>query len=150
MNSRLKAISALVQNGYTVKKEWGAFPCLVAANGTKKPIGLFSNPAGFSWIGCFFSFAVCAQIKEWSYFYVLGSVALITSIISAVTRTDLSNASSIGIGIMYGFYFPYLRYLAKEKNTEENSVGFSIVVGLLLSIAVITPSLVIISKASLN
>ena len=150
MNSRLEAISALVQNGYTVKKEWDAFPCLVAANGTKKPINLFSNPAGFSWIGFFFPFAVCTQIKEWSYFYVSGALFLITSIISAVIRTDLSNAAGMVIGIMYGMYFPYLRYLAKEKNTEENSVGFSIVVGLLLAIAVAVPSIVIDSMASLD
>jgi len=150
MNSRLEAISALVQNGYTVKKEWDAFPCLVAANGTKKPINLFSNPAGFSWIGFWFPFAVCTQIKEWSYFYVSGVLFLITSIISAATHTNLSNAASIAIAVMYGMYFPYLRYMAKEKNVEENSVGFSIVVGLLLAIVAAVPSIVIDSMASLD
>ena len=150
MNSRLEAISALVQNGYTVKKEWDAFPCLVAANGTKKPINLFSNPAGFSWIGFWFPFAVCTQIKEWSYFYVSGVLFLITSIISAVIHANLSNAASIAIAVMYGMYFPYLRYMAKEKNVEENSVGFSIVVGLLLAIVAAVPSIVIDSMASLD
>ena len=150
MKSRLEAISALVQNGYTVKKEWDAFPCLVAANGTKKPINLFSNPAGFSWIGFWFPFAVCTQIKEWSYFYVSGVLFLITSIISAVIHANLSNAASIAIAVMYGMYFPYLRYMAKEKNVEENSVGFSIVVGLLLAIVAAVPSIVIDSMASLD
>lgn len=150
MNRRLEAISALVQNGYTVKKEWDAFPCLVAANGTKKPINLFSNPAGFSWIGFWFPFAVCTQIKEWSYFYVSGVLFLITSIISAVIHANLSNAASIAIAVMYGMYFPYLRYMAKEKNVGENSVGFSIVVGLLLAIVAAVPSIVIDSMASLD
>jgi len=143
MNSRLEAISSLVQNGYTVKKEWDAIPYLVAANGTKKPINLFSNPAGFSWIGFWFPFAVCTQIKEWSYFYVTGYLFLITSIISAVIHVDLSNAAGIALSVMYGMYFPYLRYMAKEKNVEENSVGFSIVVGLLLAIVAAVPSIVI-------
>jgi len=150
MKSRLEAISALVQKGYTVKKEWDAFPCLVAANGTKKPINLFANPAGFSWIGFWFPFAVCTQIKEWSYFYVSGVLFFITSIISAVIHTNLSNAASIAIGVMYGMYFPYFRYMAKEKNVEENSVGFSIVVGLLLAIIAAVPSIVIDSMASLH
>ena len=124
MNSRLEAISALVQNGYTVKKEWDAIPYLVAANGTKKPISLFSNPAGISLIGAFFPYAVCTQIKEWSYFYVSGVLLLITSIISAAIHANLSLAVNIGVSIMYGTYFPYLRYLAREKNVKENSVGF--------------------------
>jgi len=51
---------------------------------------------------------------------------------------------------MYGMYFPYLRYMAKEKNVEENSLGFSIVVGLLLAIVAAVPSIVIDSMASLH
>jgi len=148
MNSRLEAISTLVQNGYTVKKEWDAIPYLVAANGTKKRINLFSNLAGFSWIGFLWPFAVCTQIKEWSYFYVSGFLYLITSIISAVIhsadiRFYLPSAIGIAISVMYGMYFPYLRYLAREKKVEENSVGFSIVLGLLLTIVSMLPSIVI-------
>lgn len=143
MNKRLEAITALVQNGYTVQKQWGAFPFLMTSTGGKKPISLFSNPAGFSWVGFFFPFAVCAQIKEWSYFYVSGIVYLITAVISAATQTDLANGASIAIAIMYGMYFPYLRYLAKENSVQENSLGFSIIIGLLLAIAVAIPTVII-------
>jgi len=139
MNSRLEAISTLVQNGYTVKKEWDAIPYLVAANGTKKRINLFSNLAGFSWIGFLWPFAVCTQIKEWSYFY-----SIISAVIhSADIRFYLPSAIGIAISVMYGMYFPYLRYLAREKKVEENSVGFSIVLGLLLTIVSMLPSIVI-------
>lgn len=143
MQTRLDSIDALAKNGYTIQKEFGAFPVLTSANGSKKPINIFSNPAGFSWIGFFFPFAVCAQIKEWSYFYVSGSILFLASIVSSVVHVNLSNASSITIAVMYGMYFPYLRYLARERNVEEVSVGLSILIGLLLALVAAIPSIIV-------
>jgi len=143
MQARLSAISNLVSEGYEVEKEWHSFPVLISRNGIKKPLTLFKNPAGFSWIGFFFPFAVCTQIKEWSYFYVSSAIFFIASLVSAFVRFDLSNAAGTSLAIMYGLYYPYLRFLADKKNVEENSVGYSIVVGLLLAFVSAIPSLIV-------
>ena len=70
MEKRLSAIRKLVKEGYTLDKTLNAFPELRNKSGRNIALGPLGNPAGFSGIAFFFPFAVCTQIREWSYFYV--------------------------------------------------------------------------------
>lgn len=141
MQARLDSIDALVAEGYTIEKSLNAIPVLKSPDGRSKNISSFKTPAGFSWIGFCFPFAVCAQIREWSYFVVVALLLLIASILSAIFRQDVSRFASPAIAVMYGTYYPYLRYMAREKGVQEISVFGSIVIGLLLSVAAACPSI---------
>ena len=141
MLARLEAIDKLASQGYQVKKIWDAIPGLVGSSGIDKSV-LVSSPAGFSWIAFFFPFAVCAQIKEWSYFYVAGSLFLAGSVFYRASGWDPTYVISLAISYQYGFYFPYLRWLAIQKNKPELDKGSSILLGLLLSFACVIPSII--------
>jgi hypothetical protein len=138
---RLEAIDKLTSQGYQVKKIWEAIPGLVGASGIDKSV-LVSSQAGFSWIAFFFPFAVCTQIKEWSYFYVAGAMYLAGSIFYKASGWDPTFIISMAISYQYGFYFPYLRWLAIENKQAEIEKGSSILLGLLLSFACVIPSIV--------
>jgi len=140
MQLRLARIDEVVEQGFIISKVYGAFPQLAASNGSVKNI--FLGPAGFSWIAFFFPSAVCAQIKEWSYFYVLAVTALLLSIISKVTGWPLSYAGN-AIAVTYAFYYPYLRWLANKNKREELGIASSIFIGLTFSILSIVPSLMV-------
>jgi len=45
--------------------------------------------------------------------------------------------------VTYGYMFPYLRKIAKDNGTVDQSKAKSIIVGILLSIACVIPSLII-------
>ncbi|MCP9909028.1 hypothetical protein KBZ15_03735 [Cyanobium sp. BA20m-p-22] len=141
MLARLKAIDKLASQGYQVRKIWDAIPGLVGSSGIDKSV-LVSSPAGFSWIAFFFPFAVCAQIKEWSYFYVAGSLFLAGSVFYRASGWDPSYVISLAIAYQYGFYFPYLRWLSIQNNKPELDKGSSIILGLVLGFACIIPSMV--------
>ena len=143
MKKRLSAIQKILEEGYSLDKILNAFPELKNNSGRSVGPNSFSNPAGFSWVTFFFPFAVCTQIREWSYFYVSGIICVLTSIISSVIKNDLSNVSDIAISLGYGIFFPYLRYIAVEKEVEEIPRGKSIIFGLLLAVVAGTPSLVL-------
>lgn len=115
MKKRLSAIQKILEEGYSLDKILNAFPELKNNSGRSVGPNSFRNPAGFSWVAFFFPFAVCTQIREWSYFYVSGIIYVLTSIISSVIKNDLSNVSNIAISLGYGIFFPYLRYIAVEK-----------------------------------
>lgn len=141
MRPRLEAIDKLVHEGYKIKKVWDAFPVLESSSGVVRNV-FSSSPAGFSWIAFFFPFAVCAQIKEWSYFYVTGFILLAGSFLYKITGWDPGYALSIAIGVQYGFFYPYLRWQALRKGDRELGVGLSILVGILLSVLCALPSIV--------
>lgn len=141
MLARLKAIDKLASQGYQVRKIWDAIPGLIGSSGIDKSV-LVSSPAGFSWIAFFFPFAVCAQIKEWSYFYVAGSLFLAGSVFYRASGWDPTYVISLAIAYQYGFYFPYLRWLAIQNNKPELDKGSSILLGLLLSFACAIPSII--------
>jgi len=141
MLARLEAIDKLASQGYQVKKIWDAIPGLVGSSGIDKSV-LISSPAGFSWIAFFFPFAVCTQIKEWSYFYVAGSLFLAGSVFYRASGWDPSYVIGMAIGYQYGFYFPYLRWIAIQNNKPELDKGSSILLGLLLSFACVIPSII--------
>ena len=143
MQEKINKIEKLIQSGYTLKKT--NFGFVDFRNSSEKPVGIggLKSPAGFSWIAFFFPFAVCSQIKEWSYFYINGCLLVILSIINAATGNDLSSAGGIGLGVTYGYMFPYLRKIAKDNGTIDQSKAKSIIIGILLSIACVIPSLII-------
>ena len=143
MEKRLSAIHKLVKEGYTLDKTLNAFPELRNNSGRSIGLNTRTNPAGFSWVAFFFPFAVCTQIREWSYFYVAGTTFVLASIGSAILKYDISNLTGIGLSIAYGIYFPYLRYLAKEREVREIPKGLSIIYGLLLSVLCTMPSYVL-------
>ena len=81
MQSRLDRIDALIKEGHTLEKKWGYYPDLKTSSGKSVnifgPLFRLSGPAGFSWIAFFFPWAVCAQIREWSYFYFVCIFSLV-------------------------------------------------------------------------
>ncbi len=143
MKLRLTAIDEHLGHGYTLQKDFGAFPVLIGNDNRRHYITILKNPAGFSWIAFFFPFVVCTQIKAWSYFYVGSILFAIIAIISVATGYDLSSSGSIAMSVMYGLYFPYLRHMAIASNVREVSRGMSVIIGLLLSFLAVVPSLVI-------
>ncbi|MCP9877911.1 FHA domain-containing protein [Cyanobium sp. A2C-AMD] len=145
MRSRLDKIDTHLANGYQLKKSQYS-PIFTSEDGREHSINIFSNnPAGFSWMGFFFAFAVCTQIREWSYFYVLGIANFTFSVLSIVFKRDITIAVDLGISIMYGIYFPYLRHMALSKAVPEIGKGRSIIQGIALSILVVIPGLLLTS-----
>ena len=147
MQLKIDRIEALIQDGYTLSKTSLGF--IDFRNSSGKPVniigGFKSSPAGFSWAGFFFPFVVCAQIKEWSYFYVVGSFWVIMAIIEGLTQLPISSNSSAGIPIsmLYGYMLPYLRKMAKDNGTVDAPVWLSIFIGSLFSIVCMIPAVII-------
>ena len=139
MQSRHSKIDKYLANGYQLSKS-GCAPIFVSQDGRENTISILSNnPAGFSWIGFFFAFAVCTQIREWSYFYVLGIADFTLSVLSVIFKKDITLVASLGISIMYGIYFPYLRHIALSKGVHEIGKVRSIIQGMILSTLVVIP-----------
>ena len=137
----------MMQDGYTLNKTDMGFIDFRNASGKLVNIvgGFKSSPAGFSWSGFFFPFAVCTQIKEWSYFYVVGSYWVILAIIEGLTKIPVGSNPGVGIGIsiLYGYMLPYLRKIAKDKGTVDGPVWLSSVIGFLLSIVCVLPAIIV-------
>ncbi len=143
MQEKLEKIERLMQDGYTLKKEYG-FINFRNSSGKPVPIyGGFKPPAGFSWIGFFFPFAVCAQINEWSYFYICGWFFSFMALLEGITGYNTTTVSNMAISMTYGYIFPYLRKIAKDNGIADRPKGQSIFIGILLSIACSIPSVII-------
>ena len=146
MQARFETIESLVENGYSLQKMWGYYPNLVKPSGESVNIfgGFFSfsGPAGFSWIAFFFPWAVCAQIREWSFFYFLGIFDLFSTILNLSFNTS-SNISWVLIGYFYANMFPYLRYMASNKGITELPKAASIFLGFTLCIVAAMPALLL-------
>ena len=144
MQEKLEKIERLMQDGYTLTKKKGFIDF---RNSSGKPVQVYapfnSSPAGFSWIGFFFPFAVCTQIKEWSYFYIAGCWFCILALLHGITGYDFNTAGTFGLSLMYGYMFPYLRKIAKDKGIADQPKGQSIFIGILLSIICAIPSYII-------
>ena len=146
MQARLDKIEAhLNEFNLRVEKRYGFYPVLRSnSNDSVKPLPTRrAAGSGFSWIAFFFPFALCTQIREFSFFSFQASIHIITAWIHAITGKDLSTGVGLGICIVYGYWFPYLRYLAFKENRQEYTVFQSIVFGLLLSFASLAPSIAI-------
>ena len=144
MKIRLCKIDHHLANGYSLTKSQFT-PVFLSQDDRKHIISILSNnPAGFSWVGFFFAFAVCTQIREWSYFYVLGISNITLSILSILFKRDLTFVADFGIAIMYGIYFPYLRHMALSQAVPEYGKWRSIIQGILLSVLVVLPGSLLI------
>ncbi|QNJ06520.1 putative membrane protein [Synechococcus sp. MEDNS5] len=146
MQVRLDKIDAhLKEHNLRVEKLYGFYPILKSnSNDSTKPLACRGpKGSGFSWIAFFFPFAVSTQIREFSFFAIQASIYILTTWIYVITGKDLSSVAALGFFIVYGYWFPYLRYLAFKENRQEYTVFQSIVFGLLLSFASIVPSMVI-------
>ena len=65
MQAKIGKINKLIDEGYSLTKLKHGFVDLKNSSGRSISVfGVFSSPAGFSWIAFFFPFAVCSQIKE--------------------------------------------------------------------------------------
>ena len=146
MQARIDKIDNLIREGYVLKRTSYGFIDFKNSNGTSVQIfgRLFQrSPAGFSWIAFFFPWAVCTQIREWSYFYFTGACFVFVSLFQAITSLDGTTGAGFAISIIYGYMYPYLRKLSGENGTIDMPKGRSIVIGFLLSIVCIIPSLII-------
>ncbi len=144
MQAKIGKINKLINEGYSLSKTKYGFVDLKNSSGRSISIfGIFRSPAGFSWIAFLFPFAVCSQIKEWSYFYYVGVVFAIASLVEGVTGFEASNSVGIAIGIQYAYMFPYLRKIASDSGVVDNSVGKSIAIGVLLTIIAAIPAVII-------
>ena len=123
MRMRLERIDSHLSNGYALHKEPGVFPVFIGNNSRNHSITILDNPAGFSWIAFFFPFAVCTQIREWSYFYMTFVLFTIAAVINVMTKYDPSPAISMGIAVVYGMYYPYFRHMALTRGVKEISRG---------------------------
>ena len=149
MKLRLEKIDALVEKGYLIKTK-GDFliPILISPEGKavntilQGKYGDDSLP-GFSWIAFFFPFVFATKIRDWKYFWFLGIIVFVLSIIESIFNIDFSIASSIGIPLFYGSGYPYQRWLFAKSNKEEIGTFISVLLGILLSLAAIIPSLII-------
>ena len=144
MQEKIGKINKLINEGYSLTKSKYGFVDLKNSSGRSISVfGIFRSPAGFSWIAFFFPFAVCSQIKEWSYFYYIGVVSAIASLVQGITGFEASNAVGIAIGVQYAYMFPYLRKLASDSGVVDNSVGKSIAYGVMFSLIAVIPAIII-------
>ena len=149
MQSKLDKIDILIEKGYSVKiKEKDFIPILISPEGKfvntffKSKYGDDSLP-GFSWIAFFFPFVFAAKIRHWQYFWALGLIVFILSIIESIFNIDTSYAPSIVISMVYGFGYPLQRWLFVKSNKEEIGTFLSVLLGLLLSLVAAIPALIV-------
>ena len=148
MMVRLRRIHALVKQGYKVEKQFGIFPFLRSPTGQTIQPSLWKK--GYirgSWIGFFFPYVICYQIRDYSYFWYTGSLYVVASFLFLATKVDISIAMGITFSIQYALYIPYLRYIASRAGVRPRSLRKSIPLGLLLSIISVIPSMIIESFA---
>jgi hypothetical protein len=149
MKLRLDKIDFLIKKGYSIKnKNKNFIPILISPEGKfvntffRSRFGDDSLP-GFSWIAFFFSFIFATKIRNWKYFWVVGLIVFILSIIESIFNIDTSYASSIGISMVYGFGYPLQRWLFVKSNKEEIGTFISVLLGLLLSLVAAIPAFIV-------
>ena len=149
MKTRLDRIEALISEGYTLNKKWGYYPDLKTSSGKSVdifgPLFRLAGPAGFSWVAFFFPWVVCVQIREWSFFYFLAIFSLFDIILDIFleTPTSITKLLSLIPCYWYACMFPYLRYLATQRDVEEISKTSSILIGLALCFLALIPSFIL-------
>ena len=149
MKLRLDKIDFLIKKGYSVKNNKKNFiPILISPEGKfvntffRSKFGDDSLP-GFSWIAFFFSFVFATKIRNWKYFWVLGLIVFILTLIESVFNINSSSVSLIGISILYGFGYPLQRWLFTKSNKKEIGTFISVLLGLLLSLVALIPSFIV-------
>ena len=149
MKLKLDKIDALFEKGYSVKtREKDFIPILISPEGKyvniffKSKYGDDSLP-GFSWIAFFFPFVFAVKIRNWKYFWALGLIVFILSIIQSIFNIDTSYGS-IGISLVYGFGYPLQRWLFLKSNKEEIGTFISVLLGLLFTFVAGMPALIVL------
>ena len=97
-------------------------------------------------LGCFFfPWAVCVQIREWPFFYSLFIFSLFDTILAIFFEPSTSITSLLSLLTCYWYacMFPYLRYIATKQDVEEISKTSSILIGFVLCLLALTPSLIL-------
>jgi len=152
MLQRLQRIHALVIQGYRIEKVLDTFPVIRALNGRTLPPAISGQGSvgGFSWIGFFFPFVICFQIREWSYFWLAAIVTALFSIpVGFMIRVDTSAAeglyllhlllififsANMALRIYYGIATPQLRYIHAQRDAQPFGIKRSILLGLLADV----------------
>ena len=149
MKLRLDKIDALVEKGYLVKTN-GDFPLPILISPKGKAVNTYlqgkygdDSLPGFSWIAFFFPFVLATKIRDWKYFWFLGIVVFILSIIESIFNIDLTIVASFGIPLFYGSGYPFQRWLFVKSNKEEIVTFVSVLLGILLSVVALIPSFII-------
>ena len=149
MQLRLDKIDALVEKGYLVKTK-GDFPIPILISPEGKSVntilqGKYGDDLlpGFSWIAFFFPFVFATKIRDWKYFWFLGIVVFILSIIESIFNIDLTIVANVGIPLIYGSGYPFQRWLFVKSNKEEIGTFVSALLGIIFSLVAIIPSLII-------
>ena len=97
-------------------------------------------------LGCFFfPWVVCTQIREWPFFYSLFIFSLFDTILAIFFEPSTSITSLLSLLTCYWYacMFPYLRYIATKQDVEEISKTSSILIGFVLCLLALTPSLIL-------
>ena len=149
MKLRLDKIDLLLKRGYSIKnKNKNFIPILISPEGKfvntffRSRFGDDSLP-GFSWIAFFFSFVFATKIRNWKYFWVLGLIVFIITFMESVFNINSSSVSLLGIAIVYGFGYPFQRWLFTKSNKKEIGTIVSVLLGFLLSLVAGIPSFIV-------
>ena len=97
-------------------------------------------------LGCFFfPWVVCTQIREWPFFYSLFIFSLFNTTLAIFFESSTSITSLLSLLTCYWYacMFPYLRYLAVKQNVVEIRKTSSILIGFILCLLALTPSLIL-------
>lgn len=144
MQKRLDRISALINAGYTLKRGGGFDIQLRNSSGVRRnTLNPWKSPGGFSWIAFFFPSVVCCQIREWSYFYWIAILSVVSVLLSSLMGSDQVASGGTILSIVYGCLFPYMRYLAIKEEKKEFSVVVSFFWGIVLTIAAVIPAIIL-------
>ena len=149
MKIKLDKIDTLIEKGYLVKAK-SDFPVPILISPEGKAVNIYfqgkygdDSLPGFSWIAFFFPFVFATKIRDWKYFWFLGIVVFVLSIIESIFNVDLSMAANFGIPLFYGSGYPFQRWLFVKSNKEEIGTFVSVLLGILLSLVALIPSFVI-------
>ena len=138
MKLRLEKIDKLIDKGFVLKTSLKGFFPIVKTPECKK-VNIFSENfenlslPGFSWIAFIFPFAVAAQIRNWSFFWFVAILSFLCELFIAIPlNLDLSIVLNIFISYIYGYNFPYHRWLFFHTYKKEIGKINSILLGLFL------------------
>ena len=141
MQKRLDRIDALLQEGYTLKRDsWFDIQFNNSSGVRVNTFNPWKSPGGFSWIAFWFPGVVCCQIREWSYFYWIAVITSATVLISSLFNNDSITTGGFLLNLLYACLFPYMRYLAIEEERKEFSVVTAFFLSILLSIVAVLPA----------
>ena len=97
-------------------------------------------------LGCFFLPLGCLRANQRvAIFYSLFIFSLFNTILAIFFEASTSIASLLSLLTCYWYacMFPYLRYLAAKKNVDEVSKTSSFLIGFVLCLLALTPSLIL-------